>query len=152
MDAFLFDSYPILLAVHKGRSATIMIHDEGREDECLAPPALSGAQIMAAVDGEADAATLAHLRVCPGCARRVEQLRSIQRILRHRLFRLWCPPTEHLIDDCMGLLDPYQHAILSHHLQICPYCAAEYVLLTESSSIEQYERPAERPVVPQSIC
>jgi anti-sigma factor RsiW len=96
---------------------------------CSCPPGLGGDAVIAAADGEADEATLAHLRECPGCAEQVERVRELQRRLRRQLYRLFCPATDVLVDYCHGLLDPYQRAAVVHHLALCPHCAGELKLL-----------------------
>jgi anti-sigma factor RsiW len=110
--------------------------DEGWEEGCTAPPALSGVALIAAADGEADEATLAHLRACPACNDRVMQLRAMQARLRSRLYRLRCPSTDLLVDYCQGLIDPFQRAALAHHIAGCPHCSAEMALLERGAMAE----------------
>lgn len=110
-----------------------MSTDEGWEEGCSAPPAPSGLALIAAADGEGDDATLAHLQACPHCAERVAQLQLLQARLRRRVYRLFCPDTDTLIDYCQGLIDPHQRAALTHHLAICPYCSDELSLLEHSA-------------------
>lgn len=106
-----------------------MSSDESRARICADPPALGGNALMAAADGEADEATLAHLRACPHCAARVARLRALQQELLRRLYRLHCPSSDLLVDYCQGLLDPFQRTAVAHHLALCPHCAAELALL-----------------------
>ncbi|MCX7789120.1 MAG: hypothetical protein N2378_00635 [Chloroflexaceae bacterium] len=108
-----------------------MTNDEEWEQQCACPPPLSDNLLIAAVDGEADEETLAHLRACPVCTARVMHLRALQAYLLRRLYRLHCPPTSTLVDYCQGLLDPRALAAVSHHLAICPHCTAEVKLLQE---------------------
>jgi anti-sigma factor RsiW len=103
--------------------------DEGLDEGCATPRALSGAALIAAADGEADEATLAHLRECPACAAQVTQLRRAQSRLRRWLYRLHCPSSDLLVDYCQRLVDPFQHAALAHHIALCPHCSAEVALL-----------------------
>ncbi|MEI8166080.1 MAG: hypothetical protein WCG26_06870 [Chloroflexales bacterium] len=102
---------------------------------CAAPTAPSGNALMAAADGDADEATLAHLRTCPQCSSHVAELRAMQARLRRRLYRLYCPASDILVDYCQGLLDPYQRAAVAHHTAICPHCAAELVLMERASPL-----------------
>lgn len=111
-----------------------MSSDESRARACEAPPALSGNALMAAADGEADEATLAHLRSCPHCAARVSRVRSLQSRLLRRLYRLHCPSSDTLVDYCQGLLDPFQRTSLVHHLAVCPHCSAEVALLERGNT------------------
>jgi anti-sigma factor RsiW len=106
-----------------------MSSDESRDQGCSAPPALGGLALIAAADGEADEATREHLQSCPHCAARVAQIRRLQARLLRRLYRLHCPSSGVLVDYCQGLLDPFQRAAVSHHLALCPHCAAELNLL-----------------------
>lgn len=111
--------------------------DESWDEGCTSPPAPSGAALIAAADGEADKATLAHLQVCPVCAARVMHLRALQRQLLRRLYRLHCPPTDLLVDYCQGLLEPQVRAALDHHLATCSHCAAEVGLLEHGPPLVQ---------------
>jgi anti-sigma factor RsiW len=110
-----------------------MSSDTSRDEGCTAPPALCSTALIAAADGEADEATMAHLRQCPHCAACVAQIRAVQARLLRRLYRLHCPSSGLLADYCQGLLDPYQRATLTHHLSLCPHCAAELELLERSA-------------------
>ena len=112
-----------------------MTSDESREQVCTTAPALSGTALIAAADGEADETTLAHLRACPHCAARVAQIRSLERRLLRRLYRLHCPSTDVLVDYCQGLLDPYQRAAVVHHLALCPHCVAEVAQLERGGPV-----------------
>ncbi|HMQ31140.1 MAG TPA: hypothetical protein PKD53_10445 [Chloroflexaceae bacterium] len=103
--------------------------EESWDEGCTLPSAPSATALIAAADGEADEATLAHLRACPHCAAQVARLAALQARLRRRLYRLYCPASETLMDYCQGLLDPYQRAALVQHLALCPHCAAEIGLL-----------------------
>lgn len=114
-----------------------MSSDESREHGCSAPPALSGSALIAAADGEADEATLEHLRSCPHCAAQLAQIRSLQARLTRRLYRLHCPRSELLVDYCQGLLDPYQRTAIAHHLAICPHCANEVALLERGAPLAE---------------
>jgi anti-sigma factor RsiW len=112
-----------------------MSSDESQEPSCAAPPALSGIAVMAAADGEADEHVLAHLRSCPSCTARVRQLRALQRQLLAQLYRATCPRSELLVDYCQGLLDPFERAAVTHHLALCPHCAAELALLERAAPV-----------------
>lgn len=107
------------------------IWDEG----CTLPSAPSAVALIAAADGEADQATLAHLQICPHCAVQVARLRTLQARLRRRLYRLYCPTSEELMDHCQGLLDAHRQASLVQHLALCPHCAAEIALLERIGTV-----------------
>ncbi|MGB9740004.1 MAG: hypothetical protein C0184_09280 [Chloroflexus aggregans] len=103
------------------------------EEEQLSDGAthLSGLELIAAVDGEADETILAHLNECPLCRQRVATLRNLQHALRYRLYRVLCPSTDLLVDYCQGLLPPAQQARIAHHVASCPYCRSEVDLLMQ---------------------
>jgi anti-sigma factor RsiW len=124
-----------------------MLKTEGQEGECICPPGISSDAVIAAVDGEADPETLNHLCACPHCAARVERVRALQRRLRHKLYRLQCPTTQVLVDYCQGLLDPHQHALITHHLALCPHCAGEVRILMSADG--DGERPTWNGLVSQ---
>jgi anti-sigma factor RsiW len=86
---------------------------------------------MAASDGDADESTLAHLRSCPQCARRVERFAAMQRRMRREFYRLFCPSSEILVDYCQGLLELPQRARVTHHIACCALCAEEVALLEQ---------------------
>ena len=98
---------------------------------CISSPGLPGIDLMAAADGEASADVHAHLAACPACAARVAQLAAFQRELRQRLYRIFCPSTDLLVDYCQGLLEPHVSARLAHHIATCPLCTAEVALLEQ---------------------
>jgi anti-sigma factor RsiW len=111
------------------RQERAMSIDEGLEAACVTSAPLNSIAVIAAADGEANEATLAHLRECPACAARVMQLRKVQSRLRRWLYRLHCPSSDLLVDYCQGLIDPFQRAALAHHIALCPHCSAEVALL-----------------------
>ncbi len=92
---------------------------------------LTSLELIAAADGEGSEATLQHLHHCARCRQRVAALRAWQQALRRHLYRALCPATDQLVDYCQGLLDPAQHALISRHVTLCPYCSAEIDLLMQ---------------------
>jgi len=86
---------------------------------------LSDNDLLAALDGEADASVLAHLEACPCCAARAALLMRFERRLRGCLTRVLCPPTLTLIDYSLRLLDPSQQTSVAAHLHSCRACADE---------------------------
>jgi anti-sigma factor ChrR (cupin superfamily) len=99
---------------------------------CIVPPALSELELIAAIDGEASLEVFDHLRCCAHCSERAHTLAQLQRHLRARLYRLFCPPSDQLAEYAQGLLDPYQHSVISQHLAICPHCAQEIVFMEQA--------------------
>lgn len=92
---------------------------------CVRPPEVTEAELIAAIDGEADSATLAHLASCPHCAARARSIGQFQDHLRHTLFRQCCPPPETLGDYHFGLLKPARRRAIAAHLATCPHCTRE---------------------------
>lgn len=109
--------------------------EECWDEGCSVSSGPRASDLVAAADGEADEATMAHVRSCPHCAARVAQLKTMQSRLRWRLFRLGCPASDQLMDYCQGLLDPYQRAALVQHLAVCPHCSAELALLERATPL-----------------
>ncbi len=118
-----------------------MIIDESQETGCVTSPGLSSSMLMAAIDGELDAQIQAHLDACPSCAADVQQMRRFQRQLHVRLYRLFCPTTDLLVDYCQGLLDPYQRAQITHHIALCPHCAREVALMESLEPLPDHSAP-----------
>jgi anti-sigma factor RsiW len=106
---------------------------------CIADQMLSDADLLAAIDGEADEVVLQHLHSCPCCAARAELLSRLTTQLRHRLLRALCPSTLALIDYHLRLLEPAQHARIAAHLAECPHCASDLVnIVAVSEPVYRY--------------
>lgn len=98
-------------------------------DGCRLPPDLDDLALIAAIDGEADAATTAHLRACSHCAARAQRFAEIQGLLRQQLFRMFCPPSDTLVAFQQGLLAGPQRDSVAAHVAECPHCSREFKLL-----------------------
>lgn len=98
--------------------------------ECSLPPALDDLVLIAAMDGEADADAVAHLRVCRSCASRARDFAELQGQLRQRLYRMFCPSSDDLAAFQQGLLGRSQRASVAEHLAGCPHCTRELRMLT----------------------
>ena len=92
---------------------------------CALPPALTDLDLHQYLDGDADPDVIAHLKACPHCVRRAEEMRRLQNQLRHQLFRADCPQPEQLSAYQLHLLDAASSAAIEAHLSHCPYCANE---------------------------
>lgn len=92
---------------------------------CMHLPELPASDLMAAIDGEADPATLSHLGDCPYCAARLAELRLVQHRFRRALFRGRCPPPESLGNYHFGILKPARCRAIAAHLASCPHCTRE---------------------------
>jgi hypothetical protein len=122
-----------------------MSTEESWDEGCSEPSAPSATALIAAADGEADEATLDHVRACPHCADQVAALRLFQARLRRRLYRLYCPTSDTLMDYCQGLLDPYQDLSVIQHVVLCPHCAAELALLERAAPAAEVVGQPSRP-------
>lgn len=96
---------------------------------CATPPAIDDCALIAAIDGEADAAINAHLSTCPACAARAHDYADLQTQLRRRLFRLFCPSSEELALFQQRALDLARAATIAQHCGECPHCTRELHLL-----------------------
>jgi anti-sigma factor RsiW len=108
--------------------------------ECIAPDKITDEQLLAYVDGEADSATVDHIRRCPYCARRAHAYAADQHVLRTLFYRLECPDAHTLGEYHLGLLSPTEQAAVKDHLEVCPLCVAEV------AELEQFLQ--EEPVAP----
>jgi anti-sigma factor RsiW len=98
-------------------------------DGCRLPPELDDLALIAAIDGEADAAITAHLRACSHCAARAQRFAELQGLLRKQLFRMFCPTSDALVAFQQGLLESDQRASVVDHIAECPHCGRELKLL-----------------------
>jgi anti-sigma factor RsiW len=92
---------------------------------CIAPDEITGEQLLAFVDGEADGATVDHIRHCPHCAARVRAYADIQQFLRAIFYRVNCPEAHTLGEYHLGLLSSIEQAAIEDHLKNCFLCAAD---------------------------
>jgi anti-sigma factor RsiW len=106
-----------------------MVDHTQAAEGCSLPPALDDLALIAAIDGEAGADVMAHLRDCPYCAERARAFAELQGLLRKRLYRMFCPSSDDLAAYQQGMLDGGQRAVIANHLKECPHCAREHDLL-----------------------
>lgn len=99
------------------------------EDRCSQPPALDDLALIAAIDGEASSEVLAHLHACSSCAARAEHFERLQLLLRHQLFRLFCPTADDLAAFQQRLLAGDRHDAIARHISDCTHCRRELALL-----------------------
>ncbi len=92
---------------------------------------LHDGDLLAYIDGQADAQTAALIENSPETMKRVRALRRLQDRLGARLYRAECPETLVLSEFCQGLLHPDRAAQVQRHLALCPYCRKEYAGLQE---------------------
>lgn len=96
---------------------------------CTDPPALTDLELAMYVDGEATAATIAHLAHCPSCRERAAALAQQQVDQQTLLFRSTCPTPAELRDYQLGLLARADQSTIALHLARCPHCTHELFVL-----------------------
>jgi anti-sigma factor RsiW len=109
-------------------------------DGCRLPPELDDLALIAAIDGEAEAETTAHLRACPHCAARAHRFAELQGMLRKQFFRMFCPVSDALVAFQQGRLEGDQFESIEAHIADCPHCARELQLLTRLAGDPQLGR------------
>jgi hypothetical protein len=108
---------------------------------CRRPPSLNDIDLIAAVDGEAEEEVLDHLRDCPHCAQRAQDIDELQQLLRQRLYRILCPSSDDLLAYRQGWLDERRRLDLRDHLRDCPHCGRELRLLDEAAGAPPWPPP-----------
>ena len=98
-------------------------------ETCVNPAEIQDDDLMAYVDGVADEATARHIRRCPACARRAEELATLQAALTAKLYRFSCPTPDQLIAYQRGELRGSERLAVAQHLRQCPHCARELAAL-----------------------
>lgn len=93
--------------------------------ECIAPDEIAEEQLLAYADGEADSATVDHIRRCAYCAERARAYATDQQILRALFHRVECPDAHTLGEYHLGLLSATEQAAIDDHLAVCSACAVE---------------------------
>ena len=96
---------------------------------CADPPALTDLELTAALDDEAPPEVVRHLRSCRHCASRVEELAHLQQRLRSRLYRVFCPSSQRLVEYRHGALGYEQRETIANHVASCPHCTRELALV-----------------------
>ena len=108
---------------------------EHRAAACTCPPELDDVALIAAADGEATAEVMAHLALCAACAARASSIEELQRRLRERLYRLFCPTSDELANFLEGTMIATAVASVITHLDSCPRCRGELALLQEMIAV-----------------
>ncbi len=105
-------------------------------NQCIAPADVKEGDLLACVEGEAEARVQDHIRRCPACASKVAQLRQTGQALLALRSRAACPPPEALGQYCLDLLPPEEKLKLAAHLRTCIDCARELAELAEQAKLE----------------
>lgn len=98
--------------------------------ECASPPELTDLELHQFLEGDADHAVVAHLKVCQYCLSRAEAIQRLQNRLKRNLFRADCPQPEVLSAYQLHLLNNADSAEIERHLSLCPHCANELANFT----------------------
>lgn len=96
---------------------------------CIAPPALTTAALLAHLDGDADPETDAHVARCGHCRANAAALAAQDLRMRTRLHRALCPPSDRLTAFYDRALAAEAHADVARHVAECPRCRDELVAL-----------------------
>jgi hypothetical protein len=89
------------------------------------PGAVTAADIVAFVDGEAAAEIAEHIRGCAECAADAREQGQLQRTLRRALYRIDCPSPQAIGDYQLGMAQPERRVEIARHLLACSLCTAE---------------------------
>lgn len=92
---------------------------------CAFPPELDDKQLLSYLDGNADEATISHLKGCAHCRERAQALDRLQKRLTSRLYRLNCPSPIELGEYHLRMLLASQMLLIAQHVRECPHCARE---------------------------
>lgn len=110
---------------------------------CQNTPQLDDAELLMALDGEADPEVAMHVSQCPQCQQRAALLSSVQQAASARLYRVACPSSLELGEHHMSLLPAARSAAVRQHVAVCPHCAQELAQLDAFlSSPDPYLHPA----------
>lgn len=105
--------------------------------ECSAPGSVTEDDLLAAAEGAATPAVLAHLAQCARCASVALGYAQTQRLLAGALFRLDCPSSLDLAEYVAGVLTATQRQTVAAHLVDCVPCTADVALLRAEQRQEQ---------------
>ncbi|MCE7986226.1 MAG: hypothetical protein DYG89_34045 [Caldilinea sp. CFX5] len=90
---------------------------------CATP--LTTVDLSMYLDGDADAAVMAHVRHCAECQRRAQRLQQTQQYWQTLFHRHSCPSSQELCDYAWELLPAPARQRVEQHLHDCPHCTHE---------------------------
>ena len=99
--------------------------------KCITSPALDNVEIAKYVEGEAEAAVVAHIRECPYCSERAQQWTLLQNRLKKQLYRVDCPTPMELGDYHLGFVTDSRKLVVAQHVRECLHCTQELANLKE---------------------
>jgi hypothetical protein len=97
--------------------------------KCISSPALDDTQIIAFVEGEADAAVVSHIGECQYCREKARGWTHLQNHLRKQSYRVTCPTPMQLGEYHLGYLPAPDLLVVSQHLRECILCSREVAAL-----------------------
>lgn len=103
-------------------------------ESCTAPQEIREGDLLAYALGEASQSIQSHIRSCPACLAKADQLRKIARTLGKLMYRCDCPEAIILGQYQMDLLPSQEKLKVALHLRNCPNCTREIALLQETST------------------
>ena len=98
-------------------------------NECINPALIEGGDLIAYVDGEADALVRQHVESCPACLRRAGELGQVTQGVLGMMYRASCPEPEQLGLHHLKLLSASEELVMAAHLRKCVHCTEELALL-----------------------
>lgn len=106
--------------------------------ECVNPALIKEGDLLAYVEGEANAEVRGHVERCPACAGQVAQLRYTSQALLSLVYRADCPAPEVLGQYQLDLLSSDEQVLVAAHLRACSHCTRELnELVTAEDSLSQ---------------
>ena len=115
--------------------------------DCTAPPALTDAQLLALLAGEADRAVKRHLEQCPFCRAQAQMLAALQQRLAVQLYRVDCPSALDLGEYQLGVLPTERVDAINRHVAHCDHCRDELAHLSRVR--QRWPLPAEGAAQPE---
>ena len=98
-------------------------------NKCMNPALIEAGDLIAYVDGEADALLRQHVASCPACLRRANKLGLATQGVLGMMYRASCPEPERLGQYHLDLLSGSEKLLMAAHLRKCVHCSEELSLL-----------------------
>lgn len=98
---------------------------------CFFNRSLTDEQLNAALDCEAASDVTDHLRQCPGCRARLDEMSAFAAVLKGKLH----PDVQDLTDYQTGLLSKPETSAIARHLQTCSVCQEQLRQLDQLATL-----------------
>lgn len=112
---------------------------------CIFPPELNEAQILAYLNGATDKQVIHHLERCPYCREKMEALDTLGKQLAGRFYRVTCPAPLDLGEYLLGMMSDARAQEIAKHIVECPHCAVEFKELRDASR-QEFPSREEKPI------